>query len=144
MKCMKKENRIFIHFLYPGSFFPEQTCERVETTNLPKTVPSDCFGFYFTQTEYVIDGKEEFAGKTKTLSKTYIIGESILVDDIPDKEGGRDNNILKSNITCNSPNKRGIKTHIGNWQWEDEYRVAISPRLFEFTDPVVYKNFKKK
>lgn len=141
---MKIENRINITYLFPGAFFPESTSKQVKSTDLPKTVPADCYGFYFTETEVAVslDGKE-FVGKTKTVSPTYIIGEAIHVDKIPAIDRGQDTDILKSNIRNNSPTKTGIKTHLGNWQMESETMTAVSPSQFKFGKPEIYTNVKK-
>jgi hypothetical protein len=137
---MKTEKRIFITHLFPGAFFPESTSKQVKSTDLPTVVPSDCYGFYFTETEYVTDGEKEFVGETKTVSNTYIIGEAIHVDNIPSMDRGQDTNTLKSNIRNNSPTKTGIKTHLGNWQMECDTMVSISPTRFIFENPVFYKS----
>lgn len=141
---MKTEKRITITYLYPGSFFPETSSERVKNIDFPKTVPADCYGFYFTQTEVAIslDGKE-YIGKSQQISKTYVIGESIPVDEIPAIDGGRDTDILKSNIRSNSPTKTAIKTHLGNWQMESDDMTSISPTCFSFGSPMFYKNIGK-
>lgn len=141
---MKIEKRITITYLYPGSFFSETSSERVESTDIPKTVPADCYGFYFTETEVAVslEGKE-FIGNSKSVGKTYVIGEAIHVDDIPEILDGRDTDILKTNIRNNSPTKKGIKTHVGVWQVEDERTVAISPKQFKFGKPKIYENFGK-
>lgn len=141
---MKIENRITITYLYPGTLFPESSSEPVSSKNLPKTVPADCYGFYFTETEVAIslDGKE-YLGEPKSESPTYIIGEAIRVEDIPAVDRGQDTNILKSNIRSNSPTKTGIKTHLGNWQMESDTMVAVSPKQFKFGKPTIYKNLKK-
>ena len=141
---MKKETRIFITYLYPGSFFPEESSKQVKTSDIPKTIPSDCFGFKFHQTDVVIedDGKE-YVGKSKSIGKTYIIGESIHVDNIPLIDRGQDTDTLKSNVRNNSPTKTAIKTHLGNWQMEDDCHVSISPKLFMFGKPDIYKKYEK-
>jgi len=141
---MKKETRIFITYLYPGAFFPEELTKQVKTSDIPKKVPSDCFGFKFYQTDVVIDDNgKEYIGKSKSIGKTYIIGESIHVDDIPLIDRGQDTDTLKSNIRNNSPTKTAIKTHLGNWQMEDGGHVSISPKLFTFDKPDIYQNIKK-
>lgn len=141
---MKIEKRITITYLYPGSFFSEKSSERVKSTDIPKTVPADCYGFYFTETEVAVslEGKE-FIGDSKSLGKTYIIGEAIHVNDIPEFLDGQDTDILKTNIRNNSPTNKGIKTHIGTWQAENDTTVAISPEQFEFGKPKIYENFGK-
>lgn len=141
---MRTEKRVNIVYLYPGAFFPETSSKRVKSTKIPTSVPADCYGFYFTETEVAIalDGKE-FLGETKTVGKTYIIGEAIHVDNIPSMDRGQDTHILKINTQNNSPTKTAIKTHLGNWQIENETMVAVSPSRFFFSTPTIYKNFKK-
>lgn len=141
---MKTENRITITYLYPGAFCSETSSEKVNSVNIPKEVPVDCYGFYFTETEVAVslDGKEYF-GKSNQVSKTYIIGEAIHVDDIPETDNIGSTEILKINIQNNSPTKRGIKSHLGVWQIEDDRTVAISPKQFEFGKPKIYENFRK-
>lgn len=139
---MKTEKRITITYLYPGSFFPETSSEIVKTLDFPRIVPSDCYGFYFTQTEVAIslDGKE-YIGESKQIGKTYVIGESIPV--VPAIDCGQDTDILKSNIRNNSSTKTAIKTHLGNWQMESHDVTSISPAYFTFSSPKFYKNIGK-
>jgi hypothetical protein len=137
------EKQLKIVYLYPGSFFPETSSKTVKSTDIPKTIPADCFGFYFTETEIAHVDDKEFIGETKTVSKTYIIGEAIHVDNIPEIDRGQDTEILKSNIRNNSPTQTGIKTHLGNWQMETGTMVAISPRRFKFGKPTIYESCKK-
>jgi hypothetical protein len=137
---MKKETRKFITYLFPGSFFPESVSDRVKSFDVPTKVPLDCYSFYFSTTEYVSDGKQEFTGETKRVGSTYYIGESIPVDEITEP----DSDILKSNIRNNSPTKRGIKTHLGNWQMETENSIVLSPENVVFGKPRLYTNFKRK
>ncbi len=134
---MRKETRIFITYLFPGSFVPEEATKQVKTTDMPKTIPKDCFGFSFHQTEYVIDEGKEYVGKTTSLSKTYIVGEAIPLDKIPDTQANR---ILRSNVEYNSPTKTAIRSHLGNWQWEDQNRVVISPSKFKLGKAMYYKD----
>jgi hypothetical protein len=140
---MKLENRIYLTLLFPGSFFPEESTKEVETSNIPIELPSDCFGFYFSKKECVVNGESVYDGKTERVGKTFIIGRPIYVDDIPDTDRGQSTNILKANIRNNSPTKTAIKTHLGNWQQEDDFHVAISPTKFKFGPPAFYKNLKK-
>jgi hypothetical protein len=137
------EKRINIHYLYPGAFFPETSSQTVQSTDIPKEIPADCYGFYFTETEIAHVDDKEFVGKTQTVSKTYIVGEAIPVDKIPSIDRGQDTHILKTNIRNNSPTLTGIKTHLGSWQMESDDMVAISPRQFKFDKPTIYKNVKK-
>lgn len=133
---MKKETRIYITYLFPGSFVPEEATRQVKNTDIPKTIPRDCFAFRFHETEFVIDGKKEFVGKSKDLSKTYVVGEAIPLAKLPKDEAHA---ILRSNIEHNSPTKTAIKTHLGNWQMEDANHVAIPVSKFTLGDPMYYK-----
>jgi hypothetical protein len=142
---MKTETRITITYLYPGAFFPETTSKKVPDTNFPKTIPADCYGFYFTKTEYVIgENGKEFIGESKQVGKTYLVGEAIHADNIPKIDRGQDTDILRQNIKNNSPTKRGIKCHTGNWQMEDEYSTCLSPSQFKFGKPGLYPNWNKR
>ena len=129
--------------MFPGSFFAEEITERVENAHAPKSLPRDCYGYYFDSVEYVIDGKKEYKGASKRMGPTTVVGIAIDLADIPDRgPRGEDNTILKRNIEWNSPTKRGIKTNVGNWQWEDDNHIAVPPCMFTFTEPRIYKNFK--
>jgi hypothetical protein len=118
---MKIENRIELIYLHPGAFFPETSRERVKSFDIPKTIPADCYGFYFTETEIAVSlDDKEFIGETKTVSKTYLIGETIYVNKAP-----------------------VIKTHLGNRQPVTDTTVVVSPYQFTFGDPKIYKNMNK-
>jgi hypothetical protein len=138
---MTKTKKITITYLFPGALFPETTTKEVNNTDIPKTIPADCYGFYFEETEYAVDGKETFVGKTKQLGKTYLIGEAIHVSKIPKMDRGQDTDILKSNIESNSPTKTGIKCHTGNWQMEDENNVCLPVSQFKIGKPMIYENW---
>lgn len=142
---MIKKKTITITYLFPGVFFPESTTKEVQNTDIPTTIPADCYGFYFQETESVFDEdkNKEFIGETKQIGKTYLIGELIYVDDIPAMDGGRDTDILKNNIRNNSPTKCGVKCHTGNWQMEDEYNTVLSPSQFVIGKPELYENWGK-
>lgn len=140
---MKKETRTFITWMFPGSFFPEEIVEQVNSADIPKTIPADCFGFRFHEKEFVVDGENEYYGKPKPLGKTYLVGEAIPLAQIPDEDGGRTTEILKRNIEYNSPTKTAIRTRTGNWQMEDENHVAIDADRFKISEPRLYKNWKQ-
>lgn len=144
---MKKEKNITITYLFPGSFFSESSEENVRDTNIPKSIPADCFGFEFYETEYIIDEstKKKFTGERKKIGKTYLIGDLIHIDDIPEiDEFGRNCDILKANIRCNSSSKRGIKCRTGNWQLDNGEVIVLSPSEFKITEPRLYKNYAAK
>lgn len=141
---MKTEKQLFITYFFPGSFFSEQKSERVTSTDIPKTIPLDCYGFHFSETEYVIgfDGKE-FVGETKRISNMFIIGEEHHVSTIPDVDERGDTSILKSNIKNNSKTGIGIKTHLGSWQVKGDDTTVISEKDVKFSKPMIYEKFRK-
>lgn len=136
---MKKETRKFITYYMPGSFVAETVTERVNSFDIPKSVPLDCYAFKFHSTEFVIDGKKEFAGDTKQDKAFHLIGKPVPASQLPQDDQHR---ILRSNIECNSPTKRGVLTHLGNWQMEDKHTVIHDPKSFTFTKPLIWKNIK--
>lgn len=141
---MKTEKRLTITYLFPGVFFSESSSEQVKTINIPTTIPADCYGFYFTETEYAIDGEKEFVGDSKRVGKMVVIGEKIHIDDIPEIYQGRPTDILKSNIRNSSPTKTAIKCQTGNWQMEDENTIVMSPSKFKIGKPMLYPNWDGK
>jgi len=126
---MKKTTIKYITYLYPGIFFPETDGKEVKSYELPKILPKNCYGFSFSETDYIQDGKESYTGKTRNHGKTYLIGEKIKAQDIPNTEN---NHILISNINCNSPTKTGVKTYMGNWQIFDRNTIVVPPEKFTF------------
>lgn len=138
-KSMQKLKRKFITYYMPGTLFPETSSAEVKSFDVPKSVPLDCYGFSFSETEFVVDGKKEFSGETKQDKRFFLIGESVPLAQIPDDDK---HSILRSNIEFNSPTKMGVKTHVGNWQMEAENTVVISPSSLKFTKPLIWKNIK--
>lgn len=136
---MTKIKRKYITYYMPGSFMPETSTNQVSSFAIPKEIPRDVYGFQFTETEYVIDGKKEYEGDTKTEKEFHLIGMAIPASLIPDDDNNR---ILKSNITNNSPTQEGVKTHLGNWQIRDKNNVVHDPKIFTFVTPLIYKNIK--
>lgn len=129
--------RKFITYQMPGTFFAEEHTEEVQSFDPPNSVPLDCFGFHFHETEYAqVEGKE-FEGKTKRDKRQFLIGFEIPLDQIPDDDKHR---ILKCNIESNSPTKTAVKTHLGNWQAKQEDTVVIFPSDMKFTKPLIWKN----
>ena len=137
---MKKETRKYITYLFPGSFFPESSTQRVDSFDVPSSIPSDCFSFSFSEVDIVVDGKNEYKGESRNIGKQYYIGKTIHVDDIV----GEEYDILRTNVRNNSPTKRAIKTHLGNWQVETENCVILSESSVKFGKPMLYTKMKDK
>lgn len=142
---MKIKKKIEITYLFPGFFFSETVVKKVKNKNIPTTVPSDCYGFYFSETDCVTLGKMEFGGKTTIDDKIYLIGESFRFDKIPwfDPKTKQCNDIIIRRIRVSSPTLTGIKTRMGNWQIETDKTVVLPPHQFKYEKPKVYKNVEK-
>lgn len=136
-----KENRKFITFYLPGSFFSEEVTQPVESFAIPKQIPRDAFAFAFSQYDVVIDGGKEFKGDTKFERAKHMIGRIVHADDI---QPTKDNNILIGNIRNNSPTQEGVRTHLGTWQTKDEDTVIHAPSEFEFIEPLIWKNIQSE
>lgn len=130
-----------ITYYMPGTFFPEHDGDAVESFDIPKTVPLDCYAFEFSETEFAIgeDGKE-FVGETKKDQTLHYIGWNVPLANIP-QDGKHD--ILRSNIEFNSPTKTAVRTHLGNWQPEMENTVTHDPKEFTFSEPRIWKKIKQ-
>ena len=137
-----KITRKYINYSIPGAFFAETSSKEVDSFDIPKEMPADVYAFNFSETDYVVEGKEEFVGKTRHIGPTYYIGKAIPVDKIPDvDENGRGNDILKRNIKSNSPTKTGIKCHTGNWQMVDKNTKVLSESQFKWKKALFWEGY---
>ena len=135
-----KTTRKYITIQMPGSFFPEETVQRVESFDVPKKLPLDCFAFQFHETEFIVDGKKEYEGDTKRQDKRHLIGWKVPLANIPNDDR---HSILRCNIECNSPTKTAVRTHLGNWQAHDKNVIVHDPSEFAFTAPLIWKKIKQ-
>lgn len=112
------QKKYMVTFYYPGTFFAEDSSERVESIDLNKVeCPKNCFAFEFFGTEYV---DLEIHGKVKTIPlshekigpKYYPEGKIYTVEELQ-KDFDRD--ILITNIQYNN-NDGAILCRTGNWQ----------------------------
>lgn len=106
----------FVTFLYPGSFFPEESTVAVESwdpepwRNWEASRPYRPFAFYFTTRER---GDADLDSRqTAKSGRYYLGGETFHVDELPQDESHR---ILRSNIAQHE-GKTAIRCSTGNWQ----------------------------
>lgn len=115
-------------YSYPGFLFPEETSRPVDHPTLQgvlEAAPRDEDGYFRadgwyaarvtqrTQKLYTAaDGEEQWIQTDVTQGPSWLIGEKVHLDDIPDDD---DHAILRSNIRCNTKDGIAVKTRLGNW-----------------------------
>lgn len=111
----------YVEWLYPGSLFPEESVQKVETRNpnrMAKTVDASVFAFsYFDQTmdKITIDGEQQIVyGKRRNVSGRYYPGGKTFTAAQLKKLDG-DYGILISNMEGNGW-KKVVRTRRGNFQ----------------------------
>ncbi len=137
--------RFIAEYLYPGTFFPEETICVVTDPSFASCVdqgPDDEGTYFYKNGWYAVrvrmlsekryhadDGEQRWISENEAIVRSYIVGTLTHVDDIPDStptdSGPQDNSILKSNIRSNSrdPLKGyAVLTRCGNWQIASDYR----------------------
>lgn len=118
-------------YLYPGVFMPE---EQVRDLTFPtygeavKGQPDD--GWYAVEISSIKykrftadDGDIEWIPQGTVNKETYIIGQQIHCDEIPNTD---ENRILRSNIRSNSDDGFAVKTRCGNWQIASDWDHVMS------------------
>lgn len=135
-------------YLYPGSFFPEETYRALDRAYLDEALAKqpDEEGYFRKDGWYAVrirthvekrfvagNGEETWVRQAdRTHTKSYVVGIMKHVSDIPDidPETGRDQTILKRNIEGNSrePLKGyGVLTRCGNWQIASDFDEVLAP-----------------
>lgn len=140
--------RYSAEYLYPGSFFPEETYRDLPDGHLSTALElaPDEEGYFKKDGWYAVrirtriekrfvaeDGEETWIRQGEGHVKSYVIGVLTHVNNIHDLESGAagdmlDNRILKSNIRSNSrePYKNyGVLTRCGNWQIASDWDQII-------------------
>lgn len=137
-----RRTRHVAEYLYPGSFFPEETYREIEFPTLQCAVENgpDEDGYFKKDGWYAVrirtitekryeaaDGDETWLRDGEPTTKSFVVGRLVHVDS-PELEG-EDNRILRSNISGNSrdPLKGyGVLTRRGNWQIASDYDEVVS------------------
>lgn len=135
--------RYSAEYLYPGSFFPEETYRDLpEPTYLAAELAGpDEDGYFKKDGWYAVrirtitekcyrseDGDEKWLRDGDPITKSFIVGRLVHADS-PELECD-DKSILRSNIVGNSrePLKGyGVLTRCGNWQIASDYDEVVSP-----------------
>ena len=116
---MNYVRKMYIEFLYPGSFFNESSTQEVQTRDLSKIkVPKNAFGFRFfdiISVVVVVDGKkvELTSERTNLSSMNYYGGKLYTLAEL--KLEFPNERTLISNMECNGWLKV-IRCRTGNWQ----------------------------
>lgn len=118
----------FVQFLYPGTFFSEDSSKEVADRDPAKVeVPQGafCFSFYDQIVGVAIEGGKEIpvsSGALDRSPKYYYGGKVYTVEKL--KEEFPNERILISNVEGNGY-KRAIKCRTGNWQPLEDSDVFI-------------------
>lgn len=128
-------------YLYPGSFFPEETNRAIPEPTLAAAVaaaPTDEEGYFRKDGWYAVrvttttlkrfvadDGEETWVPQDKPAKVgNWIVGERVHFETLPDDDR---HSILRSNIRANTKSGYGVLTRCGNWQFADDYDAVIEP-----------------
>jgi hypothetical protein len=113
----------YIEFLYPGTFFAENSSRPVPRRELPEVIPGQATGYrFFTRREIEADG-EKLVGQPKDYSGWTYFGKEYSAEEVQALEDDR-LSILKSNVRINGW-QRMVLTIYGNWyQLQADDRVV--------------------
>lgn len=107
----------YVKFFYPGSFFAEESTEKVPNRNIPKNIPKNAFAFNFFDREEIVSGNETLKGEPKNHSKRYYINAKVFtLAELKEKYAS--NTSLIRNIE--SAGSKAVLCNAGNWQPFDE------------------------
>jgi hypothetical protein len=113
----------YIEFLYPGTFFAENSSRPVPRRELPEVIPGQATGYrFFTRAEAEHDG-EKLVGQPKDYSGWTYFGTEHSAEEVQGLDDDR-YRVLKSNVRINGW-KRVVQTTYGQWYpLNDDDRVA--------------------
>jgi len=127
-------------YLYPGIFLPESTDRDIPEPTIEAVIaaaPAETSyftkdGWYAVQVHEIVearyvsavDSTDMWVGQTRVHVHTWIVGEEVRWQDLPDVP---ENRSLIFNIKHNSPTGVGVRTRRGNWQPLTEKTSVISP-----------------
>jgi hypothetical protein len=103
----------YIEFLYPGTFFAENSSQLVSSRTLPEVIPGQVTGYrFFTRQEAMVDG-EKLVGQPKDYSDWTYFGKEHTAEEVQALDDDRFR-VLKSNVRINGW-QRVVQTTYGNW-----------------------------
>ena len=108
---MEKTTKKYVEYLYPGLIVSETSRSEIEHNDPEKVeIKEHCVGFRFIEQDFVIDGKEQYDGKTRVTSNWFFIGKRLTLDEVKKLYG-------------NDPSKR---TLIDNMEFNDIKSVCMT------------------
>lgn len=103
----------YIEFLYPGTFFAENSIQPAPGRVLPDAIPGQATGYrFFTRQEATVDG-EKLVGQAKDHSPWTYFGKEYTAEQVQALDDDR-YRVLKSNVRINRW-ERVVQTAYGNW-----------------------------
>ncbi len=136
----------WVKWLTPGVFMPEEANRKITTRDLSKLeIPRDVYTFTFYDIKTVNatdeEGKPHEISTTINTSPRYLIGEVFTLEEIEafTKVAPLEYRALAFNVEQWSDTKRGVRTHLGNWQPLLEDDIVLSKEDVKFTEPVLHK-----
>lgn len=85
---MEKTTKKYVEYLYPGLIVSESSSMEIEHDDPMKVdVKEHSIGFRFYEKEFVIDGEEQFEGKTKNRTSWFYIGKRLTFDEVQKRFG---------------------------------------------------------
>lgn len=103
----------YVTFLFPGSFYPEESTKEISSREEKIDAPENCFAYEFWDRNEIEQDGEILRGKAINKSGRYYFGEVFDQQQVADLVP--DNSTLLFNMKCNGWDKL-IKTRKGNWQ----------------------------
>lgn len=103
----------YVTFLFPGSFYPEETIVQIDSRESTFDIPGNCFAYYLWDRIEVVQGDETLYGERKNKTGRFYFGEVLTIDDVKSKYP--ESKILISNMEMNNW-KKIVRTRRGNFQ----------------------------
>ena len=137
----------WVEWLCPGTLFPEESNQKIETRDLSKIkIPSDAYAFRFYDIKKleVTDelGEKHMMRSRTNISPRHIIGKVYSMEDIEEMNSGGEYDILIRNLERYGA-KCAVLTWKGNWQklMKDDVVIDLdnTPYHIEIVEPVIYK-----
>lgn len=137
---VNERTRYTATYLYPGSFFPEETSRTIPEATFEAAVVAgpDEDGYFRKDGWYAVritairekrfqadDGEEAWVKQGSERVGSWIVGERVHYED--GRLAGDQFDILRSNIRSNSDDGYGVLTRCGNWQIGSDYTEVVSP-----------------
>lgn len=129
---MEKTTKKYVEYLYPGLIVSETSSMEIEHNNPMKVDVKECsIGFRFYEKEFVIDGEEQFEGKTKNKTNWFYIGKRLTFDEVRRRFGNDPKYAtLISNMRCNDISSVCM-TEYGNFMPMEDSDITLEEYIAE-------------